>query len=163
MPHNLNSLLQHGTLTGSRAFNCATEESDWDIVITESMLPSDLLDQIILSATDFTNEPTYHENSIAGYSIDEYELPDLGEDFIEYDQHTIWGPLTRIIKYLDFEDNIINLFVYQDTDISILEKFKKLNNLIVFVFNDSLKDKQTRIEAFIELTDKLDITSHELI
>ena len=37
--HNLENVLKLGVLTGSRAFNCSTTESDWDIVITESNVP----------------------------------------------------------------------------------------------------------------------------
>ena len=32
----LEQLLQVGVLTGSRAFNCSTTKSDWDIVVLES-------------------------------------------------------------------------------------------------------------------------------
>ena len=39
MSHNLNSLLESGVLTGSRAFNCSTAISDWDIVILRSNQP----------------------------------------------------------------------------------------------------------------------------
>jgi len=35
----LSKVLPLGVLTGSRAFNCSTEQSDWDIVITKSNLP----------------------------------------------------------------------------------------------------------------------------
>jgi len=32
--YHLTNMLTLGVLTGSRAFNCASEDSDWDIVIT---------------------------------------------------------------------------------------------------------------------------------
>ena len=32
--YHLNNMLTLGVLTGSRAFNCSHEDSDWDIVIT---------------------------------------------------------------------------------------------------------------------------------
>ena len=37
--YNLENVLTLGVLTGSRAFNCSTTESDWDIAIIESNVP----------------------------------------------------------------------------------------------------------------------------
>lgn len=162
-PSSLEALLPLGVLTGSRAFDCATELSDWDIVLIESNLPSDLLDQDIISDTNFSAEwENYYDPAERkpGYVVSEEVLPELGDDFIEYDQITIWGPITRNLKYIDEHNRTINLFVYQDKYASILNKFKELNSLIVFLHGTKLMDKQYRIQAFIELTDKLGITNH---
>ena len=159
--HNLENVLKLGVLTGSRAFNCSTDESDWDIAIIESNVPyykcsleyretifqmDNLLDYIPI---DFT-KPVF----------DLEEHPDLGEDYVEYDQTTIWGPLQSIVKYLDDEGNWINLFVYSDNHKPILEKFKELNNLMNFVHGSKLKDKDYRIQAFIDIINKVGITNY---
>ena len=164
MPHNLPNLLTHGVLTGSRAFNAATEESDWDIVILHSNTPNLQDITFLISSTDFTSDeldviyPYWDSSeSVAGFDLSEHE--DLGEDFIEYDKHTIWGPLEQIIKYEDDQSNILNLFVYDDKHSIILDKFKELNSLITFLHGNKLKNREYRIQSFIELTDKLGITS----
>ena len=160
---SLEAMLKLGTLTGSRVFNCATEKSDWDIVITESMLPN-LHHSLVHMYSDilFNNytlsEPIY-PNSKPGHSIDTDLIPDLGEDFVEYDAYTIWGPLLRIIKY-KCDNDVINLFVYNDRDKPILAKFTELNNLILFVHGPKLHNREYRIKAFIELTSKLGITDY---
>jgi hypothetical protein len=160
---SLEAMLKLGTLTGSRAFNCATDESDWDIVITESMLPNLSHPSVgIYSDTNFMDDPfseLQYSKYKSGHSVDTDELPDLGEDFVEYDQHTIWGPLLRTIKY-ECDGAIINLFVYKDTDKLILDKFTELNNLMRFVHGLKLHDREYRIQAFIELTFKLGITDY---
>lgn len=51
---HLEQLLQVGVLTGSRAFNVATPESDWDIVILESNCRH-IEDMNIINDTMFTN------------------------------------------------------------------------------------------------------------
>ncbi len=160
--YSLEHMLEVGVLTGSRAFNCSTNESDWDIVITQSMLPN-LNSCNVISSTNFlkdswTTHP-YRTHKKAGYLIDEEAFPELNEYFIEYDQHTIWGSLIHIIKYLDDSENIINLFVYEDRYSFILDSFKQLNSMITFVYGASLQDKSVRIKAFTELCAKLGITN----
>lgn len=160
--YNLEQVLPLGVLTGSRAFNCYTEESDWDIVITNSNVP-ELKFLIDYTCTDFLAMddlacfiPNTHIKS--GYDLSEY--PDLGEDFVEYDKSTIWGPLEKIIKYWDDNNNCINLFVYNDNHAGILEKFKELNNLMNFLHGSKLQDKSYRIEAFIHIINKVGITNY---
>ena len=89
--YNLEQVLPLGVLTGSRAFNCSTKDSDWDIVIVEADLPNfksakdyTFTDFLSRDITDYV--PSGH--SKPGYWIDEH-LPDLGEDFVEYDKSTI--------------------------------------------------------------------------
>lgn len=161
--YNLENVLTLGVLTGSRAFNCSTKDSDWDIVIVQANLPNykftvDYTCTNFLDSKDTTDYvPIGHTKP--GYWIDEH-LPDLGEDFVEYDKSTIWGPLKQIVKYWDDNDNCINLFVYNDNHAGILEKFKELNNLMNFLHGSKLKDKDYRIQAFIEIIDKVGITNY---
>lgn len=155
--YNLNQVLPLGILTGSRAFNCATPESDWNIVIFKSNVPN-MQNLLNIKITDFTYSPydgsTFYNKP--GYDLSQYF--DLGDDFIEYDKHTIWGPLSQIIKYWDNEDNCINLFVYEDKYSTIMDRFKQLNNLMNFVYNVKLQDKQFRIEAFTQVIKQVGIT-----
>lgn len=159
--YNLENVLNLGVLTGSRAFNCSTVESDWDIVITESDLPC------YKSSRDY-RETIFNMDNLLDYIprgfnkpvFDLEEHPDLSEEYLEYDQNTIWGPLHSIVKYVDDNDNWINLFVYADKHKPILEKFKELNNLMNFVHGSRLKDKDYRIQAFIEIINKVGITNY---
>ncbi len=156
----LEQLLQVGVLTGSRAFNCSTTESDWDIVILKSD-GKRLMDGNIVNNTNFNSwGDAVTNNGKAYYDLSEYpEFAD--EPCIEYDQHTIWGPLTRIVKYypIDSEDTIINLFVYEDKDADILPKFVELNSLMNFLYGHEISDKQKRIEAFTKVIKHVGITN----
>ena len=158
---NLENVLTLGVLTGSRAFNCSTTESDWDIVITESNVPS-YRDSLEYRETNFQmdNLLDYIPRGFSKPVFDLEEQPDLGEDYLEYDQNTIWGPLQSIVKYVDDEGNWINLFVYTDKHAPILEKFKELNNLMNFVHGFRLRDKNYRIKAFIDIINKVGITNY---
>lgn len=156
--HNLKSVLPLGVLTGSRAFNCFTKESDWDIVILESNVPD--YTHLDHHCTDFTSsddwEDSYDERK-PGYRLTEFEEFD-DEPFVEYDQTTIWGPLKHIVKYWDDDEVCINLFVYEDKHTIILDKFKELNNLMNFVHNVKLKDRDYRVKAFTEVISHVGIT-----
>ena len=160
--YNLEQVLPLGILTGSRAFNCFTKDSDWDIVIVQADLPNyqfavDYTHTDFLSMDDLASFiPNSHIKS--GFDLSEY--PDLGEDFVEYDKSTIWGPLEQIIKYCDDNNNCINLFVYNDKHVGILEKFKELNNLMNFLYGAKLQDKNYRIEAFTHIINKVGITNY---
>ena len=161
----LEQVLPLGVLTGSRAFNAATESSDWDIVIHESLLP-DYTAAWYYKSTNF-REDAYDENpneGRPGFNLSEYpEFED--ESFIEYDQSTIWGPLVQIIKYwylTDPEDKstevCINLFVYPDNITDIYQRFNQLNKLMNMCYGASLQDKQVRIEAFTKVIKSVGIT-----
>lgn len=159
--YNLENVLELGVLTGSRAFNCSTADSDWDIVIIESNVP-------YYKWSSNYRETIFNMDSLLDYIprgfskpvFDLEEHSDLNEEYLEYDQNTIWGPLHSIVKYVDDNDNWINLFVYADKHKPILEKFKELNNLMNFVHGSKLKDKEYRIKAFIEIIDKVGITNY---
>ena len=162
----LEQVLPLGVLTGSRAFNCATESSDWDIVIHESLLP-DWTAADDYQSTDFRGDE-YYDNPNGGkpgFNLREYpEFED--ESFIEYDQSTMWGPLGQIIKYWYFTDPedctspevCINLFVYPDQLTDIYERFNQLNKLMNMCYGASLQDKQVRIEAFTKVIKLVGIT-----
>lgn len=155
----LEQLLQVGVLTGSRAFNCSTPESDWDIVILECDCAR-FMDGNIINDTQLDNwEHIITDDGKAYWDL--YEYPEFeDEPRLEYDEYTIWGPLTRIVKYypIDSEDTIINLFVYEDRDADILPKFVELNSLMNFLYGHEISDKQKRIEAFTKIIKHVGIT-----
>jgi len=133
MDSHIKELLSVGVLTGSRAFNCSTDESDWDIVLLRS-------DCDRLRNGDIINSD---------------------ETFIEYDKYTIWGPLEQIIKYYSpVSDQIVNLFVYADSDAAILPKFIELNNLMNFLYGHAVADRTKRIEAFTKVIKHVGITDY---
>ena len=166
----LEQLLQVGVLTGSRAFNCSTPESDWDIVMLESdckfYMNGDIINDTNFSDYDHTRFKEEYDpesgrtHSIMGYDLSDHEEFE-DEPFIEYDEHTIWGPLTRIVKYypIDSEDTIINLFVYTDKDADILLKFIELNSLMNFLYGHEISNKERRIEAFTKVIEHVGITN----
>lgn len=160
--YNLSQVLPLGVLTGSRAFNCATEKSDWDIVILKSNVP--ILKYLVdYTCTDFTKDAWIgnprDERSKPGFDLSEHTEFDDEDGFIEYDQTIIWGPLTQIIKYWDDDDNCINLFVYEDHNGIILDKFIELNQLMNFIHNVRLSDRDYRIKAFTEIAASVGITN----
>lgn len=162
MNYNLNQVLPLGVLTGSRAFNCSRIQSDWDIVILESNVPDYRL-AANYNCTDFNRDcwvsNPYDERYKPGFNLEEFSEFDDEDGFIEYDQSIIWGPLIQIIKYWDDEDNCINLFVYEDHNGIILDKFRKLNHLMNFIHNVRLQDKSYRIKAFTEIALHVGITN----
>ena len=99
--YNLENVLTLGILTGSRAFNCSTHESDWDIVITESNLPP-YRDSLEYRETIFQmdNLLSYIPEGFTKHVFDLEEHQDIGEDYVEYDQTTIWGAFTEYSKVL---------------------------------------------------------------
>ena len=156
---HIKKLLEVGTLTGSRAFNCNHSESDWDIVILEA-------DCELLIPCDLINDTNF--NTWEGATLDQgrayFDLSDQPEfeeeTHLEYDRHTIWGPLVRIVKYYSpYSDAIINLFVYEHRHNEILAKFEEVTNLMNFTYGSSLADKPTRIEAFIKVLESVGITN----
>lgn len=156
----LNKLLQIGTLTGSRAFNCATKNSDWDIVLTKKEYNSSLLNDYpldlkytaahIISRVDFTESKVHNTLNIE----------EIDEDKIIYDQITIWGPIEQIVKFKLFESNEpINFFIYPAKfSPIILEKFQEVTHLMNFLYGDKLQDRQYRIEAFKKVLKSVGIT-----
>lgn len=162
MNYNLNQVLPLGVLTGSRAFNCATTESDWDIVILESNVPDYRL-TADYNCTNFNRDywvsNPYDGRCKPGFNLGEFSEFDDEDGFIEYNQSIIWGPLIQIIKYWDDEDNCINLFVYHDHNGIILDKFRELNQLMNFIHNVRLQDKSYRIKAFTEIALHVGITN----
>lgn len=144
----LDNMLTLGVLTGSRAFNCAHEDSDWDIVVTDYMLPN------------YHSIPTL-ENLI-NWDSDWEGISEADGDLTTkqvYDKDTIWGPIYAIDRYSDAKGNNINLFIYEDAYKDILPLFIELNHQMNFLYPDEVHDKDKRIDRFIELTDKLGITN----
>ena len=134
--YHLDNMLTLGILTGSRAFNCSHEDSDWDIVITADKLVN--YNQIP-TLVDLRDEPQYDADG------------------------SIWGPISFIDKYTDIDGNSIKLFIYDIKYEAILPLFTELNNRMNFLYSDEVHDKDLRIERFIELTNKLGISTFKEI
>ena len=159
--HYLEQVLPLGVLTGSRAFNCATEASDWDIVIHASLLPN-------YKEADDYQDFTFCNGEGIPHSTPELddEPRDPGDNSVlGYDAITIWGPIQSIIKYwylANPEDKstevCINLFVYPDNMTDIYQRFNQLNQLMNMCYGASLQDKQVRIEAFTKVIKLVGIT-----
>lgn len=156
----LNKLFNMSVLTGSRAFNVATKDSDWDIVLTtkeynlfglnDVRLHSKHKMKNILLNIAFTESRTFN---IEG--VDE-----IDGDILEYNEMTIWGPIERMVKFKSPTSNeIINLFIYPANFSSlILDKFKEVNNLMNFLHGAKLQNKPYRIEAFKQILKSVGIT-----
>ncbi len=145
-------MLTLGVLTGSRAFNCASEDSDWDIVITMNKL------------LNYNQVPTVIHLINFNKSWDEPQYDADGLECIQelYDG-SIWGPISSIDKYTDIDGNSINLFIYKAKYEAILPLFTELNNRMNFLYSDEVHDRDLRIERFIELTNKLGISTFKEI
>ena len=144
----LTNILTLGVLTGSRAFNCSHEDSDWDIVIT--------LDKLV----NYNQVPTI--DHLIDFSKP-WNEPQYDTDGLECIQELYDGPISFIDKYTDINGNSINLFIYEDKYEAILPLFTELNNRMNFLYSDEVHDKDKRIERFIELTNKLGISTFKEI
>lgn len=144
----LTNMLTLGILTGSLAFNCSHEDSDWDIVIILNKLLNYNQVPTVTHLIDFNkpwNEPQYDVDGL--------------ECIQELYDGSIWGPISFIDKYTDIDGNSINLFIYETKYEAILPLFTELNNRMNFLYSDEVHDKDIRIERFIELTNKLGIST----
>lgn len=144
--------LSKGILTGSRAFQVPTENSDWDIVILESDVPYKELDQYdseICACWNDAEEP-----------CDADGVDSIGEIY----SGSIWGPINQIVKYYLFEDDedslvTLNLFIYPDKEQSTIAKFHQVNAHMMFsLTEEQRKHKPTRIKKFVEILKQLKIT-----
>ena len=147
----LNLCLEHGILTGSRAFQVPTEDSDWDIVITESQVPYTELNQF-----DWETCASWDDN---------YEPFDAdGIDSLdEIYNGSVWGPIRSITKWYIYDDDdqltTINLFVYPDKEQTTVQKFSQVNALMLFTLtHEQRQHKPTRIAKFVEILKDLKIT-----
>ena len=150
--YHLNSMLTLGVLTGSRAFNCSHKDSDWDIVITLNKLLNYNQVPNLINLIDFSktwDEPQYDADGL--------------ECIQELYDGSIWGPISFIDKYTDIDGNSINLFIYEDKYEAILPLFTELNNRMNFLYSDEVHNRDLRIERFIELTNKLGISTFKEI
>ena len=136
-------LLLGGLLTGSRAFEVAKPDSDWDIVIYEDQVPSWIHDH-----------PTYSTCS----SIERDSDPDQPRY-----NYNIFGHSLIDITRVTLEDGTnINLFEF-DRSIDIIPKFRELNRRMLKLssraipFNTDISIKENRVQAFIDLCIDLDI------
>ena len=146
--YHLDNMLTLGILTGSRAFNCSHEDSDWDIIITADKLVEYHKVPTLVHLIDFSkkwDEPQYDADGL--------------ECINELYDGSIWGPISSIDKYTDIDGNSINIFVYDIKHKAILPLFTELNNRMNFLYSDEIHDKDIRIERFTELTNKLGIST----
>ena len=146
--YHLDNMLTLGILTGSRAFNCSHEDSDWDIVITSDKLVNYNQVPTLVHLIDFSKK------------WDEFQYGADGLECIQelYDG-SIWGPISSIDKYTDIDGNSINLFIYETQYEAIIPLFTELNNRMNFLYSDEVHDKDIRIERFTELINKLGIST----
>ena len=137
--------LNAGVLTGSRAFNCHKSDSDWDIVLTESDIPKSLnnIDCEVCASWESHTEPSGAD----------------GVDSIqEVYEGTVWGPITRIVKYY-IDDIVINLFIYPDKELNLVRKFTQVNAYMMFSLTQQEREhKPTRVTKFKEILKNLNIT-----
>jgi hypothetical protein len=157
--HQLDVMLSKGVLTGSRKFNVSTANSDYDIIIKQSDVPTDLKetswDYTVCFETDHSQEPSDADGIDSG-NYDSW-----------YEGSKVWGStLDRIIKYYPEDPNdececiekCINLFIYDDSHTDILTKFQKLNGIMLFTMTtEQLAHRPTRVERFAELLIELEI------
>lgn len=137
--------LNAGVLTGSRAFKCHKSDSDWDIVLTESAIPKSL-DNIKYDVC-----ATFQENC-------EPSEADGIDSLQEMYEGTVWGPITKIVKYY-IDDIVINLFVYPDKELNRVRKFTQVNAHMMFSLTQQEREhKPTRVTKFKEILKNLNIT-----
>ena len=143
--------LNAGVLTGSRAFNCHKSDSDWDIVLTESDIPKSLnnIDCEVCASWESHTEPSGADG------VDSLQ---------EVYEGTVWGPITRIVKYYiddidDIDDIVINLFIYPDKELNLVRKFTQVNAYMMFSLTQQEREhKPTRVTKFKEILKNLNIT-----
>jgi len=144
--------LAKGILTGSQAFQVQTDDSDWDIVITESNVPYQQLNQYdyeVCASWDSVEEP-----------CDADGVDSTGDMY----HGTLWGPINKIAKWYIYEDDddqltVINLFIYPDNEHKTITKFHQVNALMMFTLTQEQRQhKPTRVKKFTEILKQLKIT-----
>lgn len=148
----LQCCLNAGILTGSRAFQVQTKDSDWDIVITESNVPYHQL-----QSYDW-------EICVDFQDIEEPCDADGVDSIREVYGGSIWGPISMISKYYLYDDGdeeltTINLFIYPDKEQQTVVKFNQVNAHMMFSLTPKQRQhKPTRIKKFTEILKQLKIT-----
>lgn len=146
--------LDKGILTGSRAFDVPQDDSDWDIVITESNVPYTELNQFDWDTCASWDD---HYSPIDADGI-------MDGDMEEVYKGSVWGPIRNITKWYVYDDDddqltTINLFVYPDNEHQTVDKFHKVNALMMFTLTkEQRQHKPTRIKRFVEILKDLKIT-----
>lgn len=148
----LDLCLSKGILTGSRAFQVPQDDSDWDIVITESNVPYKELNQFDWETCASWEDPSYEPYDADGV-----------DSLREMYDGTVWGPILNITKWYVYDDDdqltTINLFVYPDSEQQTVAKFTQVNALMMFTLTkEQRQHKPTRIARFIEILEELKIT-----
>ena len=116
----IEDLSKIAVLTGSRAFGCANTSSDWDFVITKENADKVLKNEKWKTCNPFETDKDY--------------------------DGTIYGDtLVDIVKFVNSEDKLINLFIFED--IETVEIFHKVNQ-VMLMFKEEIVDKTIRIQKW---------------
>jgi len=144
---DLDSMLEIGVLTGSRAFNVHKEDSDWDILVSLNKAQLFALHNSIASyevLVDFAEGDIQDNNSSETEDIDIESYMEAG--------FSVWGnDIIEIGKYQDLNGNLINLFIYPEKT-NNLENMKKVVGILNFMHSRELVERDKRIELFIKYT-----------
>ena len=142
-----------GILTGSRAFDVATPESDWDIVILESQIPRELYsyDYDVCASWEQSPEEPYNADGV--------------DSLYEVYNGSVWGPIIKIMNFYIYDENdeedpvIINLFIYPYNEAKTVAKFHQVNATMLFTLTkEQRQHRPTRVKKFIEILKQLHIT-----
>lgn len=144
----LDEILKYGVLIGSRAYGVSTENSDYDIVLTEDDYYIVCEKNDLISCKDISKQ-----EDIDGYvySIFGSGLDDIGR-FISDDGFNI-----NVFLFTDSTGNKNNRLVDVD-EIHIYDRFKNHNKMMCSHSNEELKDRENRINIFIDYLIQAGIT-----
>jgi len=118
----IDDLLKVAVLTGSKAFNIAKKDSDYDFII--SLEKAKQLNVEYKSCSDILD------------SISDFE------DDNEYDEYLYGNKLIDIVRFINSEGKDINLFIYEDE--SLYNNFRDVNQYMISHMPEIL-DKKFRI------------------
>lgn len=144
----IKEILDYGVLIGSRAYGVNTEDSDYDIIVTE---------EDYYKICERNDAKTC--NNI-----------DVEEEVGGYNYSVFGSGLDDIAKFKSCDGSTVNVFVYTDpigkvdnrlthvSDTHIYDRFKKHNKCMLSHTEEELADRTTRIELFITYLDACGIT-----
>ena len=131
----IDEILKHGILIGSRQMGVNKDESsDYDLVILE-------------------------ENVLKVLDGEELKSCDSLEEFSGgYEEQEVWGyELVDITKFINEDGILVNLFIY-DCEVTY-KKFIEFNKIIDMIDREKLKDRDYRIEKYIDVLELCKISA----